>query len=226
VCSRIASYIRRKLFTNSHSAHRPRAARPEPGEATTRRLSRSPPLPRYADSMVERRRLVVRQPCPGPHAAALVAGVALTPRGYDRNRAVGIDDDGMLDWVELAPEIHPDARSAVALGDLLSRLGCTAGVAVAGDGHALISGNSDVSGERPAPRRPSPSVSFERARRMPTGSSKTLPSFRSTYGNRCRQNESVYLAKARGISNPHRKRGSPPPEADAGDEVNSQESNQ
>jgi hypothetical protein len=164
---------------------------------------------------------------PGPHAAALVAGVALnTPAATTATAAVGIDDDGMLDWVELAPEIHPDARSAVALGDLLSRLGCTAGVAVAGDGHALISGNSDVSGERPAPPAPI-TVRLVRARSPDAHRVfEDTPVVPFDVWQPLQAKRIRYLAKPAGSPTRTEKRGSPPPEADAGDEVNSQESNQ
>lgn len=91
---------------------------------------------------------------PGPQAVALMAGVALgAPAATTASAAIGIqDEDGMLAWVELPSEVHPDARSAAAMDDLLVRLGCTARLALPGESHALLGGLLDASGDRPAPQ--------------------------------------------------------------------------
>ena len=91
---------------------------------------------------------------PGPHSTAIVAGVAMSaPAATTASAVVGIqDEDGMLAWVELPPDVHPDARTAAAMDEVLGRLGCTARLALPGEGHALLGGSLDASGDRPAPQ--------------------------------------------------------------------------
>jgi hypothetical protein len=81
-------------------------------------------------------------------AVRLVAGspasaVAAAPA----RAAVGVqDEDGMLVWVELPPEAKPDARTAMAMDEVLERLGCSTRMAVTGEARALLGGSLDVSG--------------------------------------------------------------------------------
>jgi len=62
--------------------------------------------------------------------------------------AVGVQgDDGMLAWVELGPEAHPDSSTAAAMDALLERLGCTARMTLPGDARAVLGGTFDAAGE-------------------------------------------------------------------------------
>ncbi|MDB4942326.1 MAG: hypothetical protein JWP97_1860, partial [Labilithrix sp.] len=62
--------------------------------------------------------------------------------------AVGIsDEDGMLQWVELAPDDVPDETTSARLLKLLERLGCSARGLVGGDLHALLGGSLDLAGQ-------------------------------------------------------------------------------
>jgi hypothetical protein len=61
--------------------------------------------------------------------------------------AVGVqDEDGMLVWVELPPEVRPDAQTASAMDALLEQLGCATRMAVPGEARALLGGSLDVTG--------------------------------------------------------------------------------
>ena len=85
---------------------------------------------------------------PTKDATRLAGGVAATVAGAATARAaVGVqDEDGMLAWVELPPEAHPDAQTAAAMDALLDQLGCSTRMAIPGDAHALPGGTLDVSG--------------------------------------------------------------------------------
>jgi hypothetical protein len=63
---------------------------------------------------------------PTPGATPLAVGVPLSsPLASVARVAVGVhDEDGMLEWVELAPDVHLDVGVAHALDALLSRDGC------------------------------------------------------------------------------------------------------
>jgi hypothetical protein len=67
--------------------------------------------------------------------------------------AAGVqDEDGTLDWVELAAGTTADASTASAMDALLERLGCTARIAMLGDARALLGGDLDLAGnEVPQP---------------------------------------------------------------------------
>jgi hypothetical protein len=134
----------------------PRAVRPETSDSsdapTVVALSatgRGPQTLWWKDSV-----LSIEGLAPGPNAVPLVAGVAMNaPAATTASAAVGVqDDDGMLAWVELSADVHPDARSAAAMDELLGRLGCTARLALPGESHALLGGSLDASGDRPAPQ--------------------------------------------------------------------------
>ncbi len=61
---------------------------------------------------------------------------------------VGVQDaDGMLVWVELPPDAHPDRTTAQALDDLLAKLGCTARMAVPGRPQIRLGGELAASGD-------------------------------------------------------------------------------
>jgi hypothetical protein len=82
-------------------------------------------------------------------AAVLARGYALTdaPAATARAAACVQDDDGMLAWVELPPEVHPDASTAAAMDALLDRLGCsTRKMTLPGDAQALLGGAFDAAG--------------------------------------------------------------------------------
>src|SRR6185369_1986561 len=67
------------------------------------------------------------------------------------NAAMGVqDEDGMLVWVELAPDVPRDAATVDALDGLLARLGCSVRMAVP-DGRALLGGAQDLAGDPAAP---------------------------------------------------------------------------
>jgi hypothetical protein len=72
----------------------------------------------------------------------------LSPGGVAR-AAVGVsDEDGMLQWVELAPgDDKTDAQTSDAMLKLLARLGCSARALVAGDVRAFVGGSLDASGQ-------------------------------------------------------------------------------
>jgi hypothetical protein len=86
---------------------------------------------------------------PSADATALADGVALaSPAASTARAAVGVqDEDGMLDWVELAPEVAADATSAHALDAMLARAGCTSRMLVTGDSRALLGGTLDLAAQ-------------------------------------------------------------------------------
>jgi hypothetical protein len=97
----------------------------------------------------------------GPSATTL--GAAVLARGYavtdapaaTARAAVGIQgDDGMLAWVELAPDVRPDASTAAAMDALLERLGCSARMTLPGEAQALLGGALDAAGNPVTPLPP------------------------------------------------------------------------
>ena len=67
--------------------------------------------------------------------------------------AVGVqDEDGMLAWIELAPETPRDKATVDALDALLTKLGCSARYAVP-EGRVLLGGSQDLAGEPTSPPR-------------------------------------------------------------------------
>ena len=82
-----------------------------------------------------------------PTAAVAIADVstAIIP---DARAAVGIsDDDGMLQWVELAPEDAPSPAASEAMLKLLEKLGCSARGLVVSEVRAFLGGSMDIAGE-------------------------------------------------------------------------------
>jgi hypothetical protein len=102
-------------------------------------------------------------PSPTRDAARLLPGYAsVSPSAARARAAVGVqDEDGMLVWVEVAPEAEPDARTAVAMDQLLERLGCSARMAVS-DARILLGGTLDLAGA-PAAAAPASAVRLVRA---------------------------------------------------------------
>lgn len=69
--------------------------------------------------------------------------------------AAGVQgEDGMLAWVELAPEVRADASTAAAMDALLERLGCSARMTLPGDSRALLGGALDAAANPLAPLPP------------------------------------------------------------------------
>ncbi len=82
-------------------------------------------------------------------AQPLLGGCAMTdPCASSAHAAIGVqDEDGMLVWVELPPDMRADAASAAAMDAVLSRAGCGARMAVPGRAQALLGGALDGAGE-------------------------------------------------------------------------------
>jgi hypothetical protein len=85
---------------------------------------------------------------PATDATLLVVGEPLAHAAADSARvAVGIhDEDGMLEWVELAPDASADAATARAMDALLARDGCATRLLVEGAARALLGGSLDLEG--------------------------------------------------------------------------------
>jgi hypothetical protein len=87
-------------------------------------------------------------------AKAPPSGVAIADviASGDARAAVGVsDEDGMLEWIELAPEDKPDATTSDAMLKLLAKLGCSSRALVAGDVRAFLGGSLDTSGQAAIP---------------------------------------------------------------------------
>jgi hypothetical protein len=86
---------------------------------------------------------------PAADATTLADGVPLpSPASSAARAAVGVqDEDGMLDWVELAPDVTPSATTAKALDSLLAKAGCSSRMLVTGDPHALLGGTLDLAAQ-------------------------------------------------------------------------------
>ena len=82
-----------------------------------------------------------------PAAAFLASPGAESPRV-----AVGIhDEDGMLEWVELAPDATADASSSRAMDALLAHDGCGTRLFVLGAARALLGGSLELDGSKGSP---------------------------------------------------------------------------
>jgi hypothetical protein len=94
---------------------------------------------------------------PGPDMVSLASGSPVDSRSAGSRAAAGIqDEDGMLAWVELPPEVSPDASTAASMDALLRGLGCSHRVFFSGDARAIIAGTLDAPGHAVA--RPLPVV--------------------------------------------------------------------
>jgi hypothetical protein len=103
----------------------------------------------------------------GPEGATpLASGVALSsPQAKTAKVGVGVhDEDGMLEWIELAEGVHPDETTAKLIDKLLEKSGCTSRMLVLGDARALLGGTLDVSGD---PTTPAGTASTARLVRAP-----------------------------------------------------------
>jgi len=82
-------------------------------------------------------------------AVPLVAGVAANaPSGATARAAIGVqDEDGMLAWVELAPEVTPDASTSQAMLALLEKMGCSTRMLVSTPTRALLGGALDLTAQ-------------------------------------------------------------------------------
>lgn len=85
-------------------------------------------------------------------ATPLVAGIPLKSAPPQTvSTAVGVqDEDGMLAWIEIAPDVPRDKATADALDAMLTRMGCSIRLAIP-DGRALLGGAQDLSGEPTTP---------------------------------------------------------------------------
>jgi hypothetical protein len=103
---------------------------------------------------------------PSPGAAALASGVLLADAEAKTARAAaGVEDeDGMLVWVELPPDVAADASTAAALDGALAKLGCGARLLVTGDARAILGDSLDAAGDALSSRHPSvPTARMARA---------------------------------------------------------------
>ena len=90
--------------------------------------------------------------------------------------AIGVqDEDGMLVWVPLPPDMRADAASAAAMDAVLSRAGCGARMAVQGRAQALLGPALDGGGQPPltSPRTQPPCVTSGPRRPMRIPSLRT-----------------------------------------------------
>jgi hypothetical protein len=79
-------------------------------------------------------------------AVALVAG-AQADGAPSARAALGVqDEDGMLAWVELAPEVTPDAPTGAAMLALLEKMGCSTRMLVPAT-RALLGGALDLTAQ-------------------------------------------------------------------------------
>ena len=105
---------------------------------------------RRCDALVRERRVPRRATGePATDATTLADGVSLaSPAAAAARAAVGVqDEDGMLDWIELAPEVPASATTASVLDALLARAGCSSRMLVTGDPHALLGGTLDLAAQ-------------------------------------------------------------------------------
>ena len=117
---------------------------------------------------------------PSPRASAVALGVpAKAPAAAAARAFAGVQDvDGMLVWLELAPEVSPGADAAAGAAALLESMGCSAPVALFGGARALLGGRLDVGGDAPAEEAAGPDATVVRmVRRTSPGA---LPRFEST----------------------------------------------
>jgi hypothetical protein len=106
---------------------------------------------------------------PAPRATPLAAGYPL-----DDRRAVGVrtaagvqDEDGMLVWVELPPDVPSDPEAIAAMGAALERAGCSTRIGIPGNAHVELGGSLDITGGALA--RPEPATARLVRGRAPDG---------------------------------------------------------
>jgi hypothetical protein len=102
-----------------------------------------------------------------PPGAMRVAGGAPLAKGPEaasaRAAACIQDEDGLLAWVELAPEARADAGTAAAMDALLAKMGCSTRLMVGAEARAVLGVGQDLSGV-PIPLPSSPSARLVRGR--------------------------------------------------------------
>jgi hypothetical protein len=109
-------------------------------------------------------------------ARVIAAGVSAQSTTASKARAAaGVhDEDGMLEWLELAPDATPDAQTASAMDALLQAHGCSTRMLLVGEARALVGGTLDVTAE---PTKP---ASGPAARLVRVRSPGAKPIFEST----------------------------------------------
>jgi hypothetical protein len=98
---------------------------------------------------------------PSPEATAIAPGLLpASDKAGAARAAVGVnDEDGMLTWVELPPDLSADGRTAAMLDALLAKLGCSSRMLLVGGTKALLGGALDITGSAPqGPPAPSRAV--------------------------------------------------------------------
>ena len=107
--------------------------------------------------------IVGKQGTPPEDALLIARGTSeMSASAAHASAAVGVgDEDGMLQWVELAPGATPSAASARAMGELLTSLGCTSHMWLIAGTRAALGGTLDTAGQMFAP--PSPEAVLVRA---------------------------------------------------------------
>lgn len=100
--------------------------------------------------------IVGKQNAPPEGSLLLARGTPETAESArNANAAVGVgDEDGMLQWVELAPGTQPSAAAAHAMGELLSSLGCSQRMWLLAGTRAALGGTLDAAGQPFAPPTP------------------------------------------------------------------------
>jgi hypothetical protein len=157
----------------------PRMMRPEPlaGTDAGRREGATPPVVLALVAPIRGSislwwwddAFVVAPAAPGAGAFLLAAGQAERAHHVSATTApraeVGVEDeDGMLVWVELPPDVAADAGTTAAMDATLERLGCSARFALAGDARALPGGFLDATGQALAGAPPPVTVRLERSK--------------------------------------------------------------
>jgi hypothetical protein len=86
-------------------------------------------------------------------AVPLAQGVPLaTPAAKSARIGVGVhDEDGMVEWIELAPDVRADDTTAKILDKHLESAGCSMRMLVTGEARALLGGTLDIAGDPAAP---------------------------------------------------------------------------
>jgi hypothetical protein len=136
----------------------PRAVRLEPGpvtdldprtSATVATFRAPPPHPGQTTLWLVDNAfaLTAGDAAPQPGSVALVSGWTREslPRNEQPRAAVGIhDEDGMLEWIELAPQVPADSSTTALLDATLAKSGCSARVLVPPTAVAMLGDDLDL----------------------------------------------------------------------------------
>ncbi len=120
---------------------------------------------------------------PGKGAVALAEGYGFDdPLGATARAGVGVEDeDGMLVWVELPRGARADPSASAAIDGVLSRLGCSTRMLLAGEARALLGGALDAAGDPLPPfALRSPPGTFRTARLVRAAAPDAHPVFVDT----------------------------------------------